>query len=460
MDWLQAALTEVAEQPGGETLESFQQSIDAEWIEEALKATGTATLRKRRLPAEQVVWLVLGMALMRDRPIDEVVSRLELVMPGPWEGRIAKSSVIEARQRLGPKPLKWLFQRCSKQWALDSAAKHAWRGLSLFATDGTTVRVPDSGDNRETFGLASGGDRSDSGYPLARLVAVLAVRSHLVADASIGACGTGEHTLADQCFSVVPDDSLTIVDKNFLAAKYLVGIQRGGSNRHWLIRAKSSTKWTVLQQLGSGDLLVELTVSRPARRQDPSLPRTYVARAICYEFPNSKGPQWLLTSVLDSEAYPAEELVGIYHERWEIELAYDEIKTHLLEREETIRSRTAQGVYQELWGLLLTYNLVRLEMQNIAQEAKVPPTRISFMMAVRFVRDAWFLCSDASPGSIPGKLRKIRKRAADFVLPPRRSHRRYPRAVKIKMSSYPKKRRNPDRHPTSRERAKSDATVQ
>lgn len=444
MSWLGAALVETLEQPGGEQLATFQKSIDPAWIEEALQATGTATLRKRRLPAEQVIWLVLGMALLRDRPIDDVVDKLDLVMPGPGGSvAVAKSSVVEARNRLGQEPLKWLFQRCSKQWALQSAAEHAWRGLSVFATDGTTLRVPDSGSNREHFGLASGGDRGDSGYPLARLSAIVAVRSHLLLDASIGPYLSGEKTLADKCRSALPDHSLMIVDKNYLSAEYLLGLQRAGHNRHWLVRAKSNTKWKVLEPLRDGSLLVEMVVSKHARSKDPSLPKKFMARAVGYRFPDSKSDQWLLTSLLDDQQYPSDEIVALYHERWEIELAYDEIKTHLLEREEAIRSRTKEGVYQELWGILLAFNMVRLEMQNIAKEANVPPTRISFMMATRYIRDEWSWCAIGTPGSIPKKLHNMRKRVARFVLQPRRSERRYPRAVKIKMSKYPKKHRIP-----------------
>jgi hypothetical protein len=461
MNWLRTALVETAEQPGGETLATFQRSIDPEWIEEALRVTGTATLRKRRLPAEQVIWLVLGMALLRDRPIHDVVFKLDLAMPGRWTERIATSSIVEARRRLGPEPLQWLFQRSAKQWALHSAAKAPWRGLSVFAADGTTMRVPDSDDNREAFGLASGGHgRGDSGYPVARLVAVIAVRSHLLADVSIGSYTTPEHTLADKCLPVVPSDSITIVDKNFLAAKYLVGIQRGGENRHWLVRAKSSTTWRVVDELGKGDQLIEMTVTGDARRKDPSLPRKHFARVISYQHPGSKGPQRLLTSLLDSDAYPADELVALYHERWEIELAYDEIKTHLLEREETIRSRTSRGVNQELWGILLAYNLVRLDMQNIAEQANVPPTRISFVMATRYIRDEWSWCAVASPGSIPKKLQRMRANAAMFVLPPRRSTRRYPRAVKITVSKYPKKRRISAKKPGPDELPNSSAAGQ
>lgn len=441
MNWLHEALSETADQPGAETLAGFQASIDPQWIEQALQATGTATLRRRRLPAEQVIWLVLGMALMRDRSITEVVSKLDLVLPGPGgDPMLAPSSVAQARQRLGAEPLKWLFERCSRQWAIDSAARWPWRGLSVFATDGTTLRVADSDDNRAHFGLAKG-PRGDSGYPLVRIAAVVAVRSHLLAAAAFGPYANSEHELADQCLPTIPDDSLTVVDKYFLAAKYLIGIERGGHNRHWLVRAKSNTKWRVLSENGPGDWLVELQVSDAARAKDATLPKTFRARALAYQHPDSKAQQTLLTSLLHANAYPAQELLELYHERWEIELSYDEIKTHLLEREETIRSRTVGGVQQELWAILLAYNLVRLEMQRIAEQAHVQPTRISFVMATRYIRDEWLWCAGASPGSIPLKLRKMRQKVAAFVLPPRRSKRRFPRAVKLKMSNYAKKRR-------------------
>ena len=139
--------------------------------------------------------------------------------------------------------------------------------------------------------------------------------------------------------------------------------------------------------------------------------------------------------------YPAAAIIGLYHERWEIELAYDEIKTHQLDRLETIRSRSVKGVEQELWGILLTFNLVRLEMAKMAEEADVLPSPISFITAMRFIRDEWGWCAVASPGSIPEKLRRMRANVLDFVLSERRRERRFPRAVKIKMSNYAQKRR-------------------
>src|SRR5690242_21419323 len=105
----------------------LQASVDPDWIDEALEATGTATLRRRRLPAEQVIWLVLGMALFRDRRIDEVVAKLDLALPGRRGPTPAPSAVVQARARLGGEPMRWLFERCSEKWAHESAREHAWR---------------------------------------------------------------------------------------------------------------------------------------------------------------------------------------------------------------------------------------------------------------------------------------------------------------------------------------------
>ena len=129
--------------------------------------------------------------------------------------------------------------------------------------------------------------------------------------------------------------------------------------------------------------------------------------------------------------------------RWELELGYDEIKTEMLDREETIRSRTPAGVKQELWGIFLAYNLVRLEMDRIAEDAGVEPTRISFINSLRFICDEWLWCSIASPGAIPKHLRNLRTSLKTFILPKRRTERRYPRVVKIPISKYPAKRRLP-----------------
>jgi len=443
MSFIATALQYTAESSRSESLGVFAKHLDPRWIDEALEATGRASLRRRRLPAEQVVWLVLGMALMRDRPIADVVGRLDLALPGREEAVVlAPSSISEARARLGPEPMAWLFNRCAKQWAHEAARHDHWRGLALYAVDGSTLSVADSKVNREYFGVPNGGDRGDGAYPLLRFASLMAVRSHLLAAAELGPYATSEHALCEELWASVPDDSLALVDRAFLAAKVLLGLQSQGHNRHWLVRAKSNSKWKELDSFGPNDKLVEMQVSRQARTKNTELPKTFIARAIAYRHTRSKGQQWLLTSLVDATAYPADEVVALYHERWEIELGYGEVKTQLLDNQETIRSRTVDGVQQEFWGVLLTYNLIRLEMYRIAQEACVAPSRISFVAAMRYIRDEWAWCAVASPGSIPSKLQRMRQRILGFVLPPRRSERAYPRAVKVKMSSYAKKRTN------------------
>lgn len=180
-------------------------------------------------------------------------------------------------------------------------------------------------------------------------------------------------------------------------------------------------------------------MSRAARRADPTLPATWRARAVTYQRAGHR-PQVLLTSLLDPAQYPTAELIALYHERWELELGYDELKTELLEREETLRSQSPAAVAQELWGVLLAYNLVRLEMARTAATAGVAPTRISFVGALHLIRDEWLWSTYAAPGAIPRHLARLRHALTRLVLPARRSGRQYPRAVKRKMSNYPRKR--------------------
>ena len=183
---------------------------------------------------------------------------------------------------------------------------------------------------------------------------------------------------------------------------------------------------------------MELPVHLNLRRLHPELPEALRVRAIDYQRRGFRR-QTLLTSLLDPALFPAAEIVELYHERWELELGFDEIKTHTLERQETLRSRAPERVRQEIWGLAIGYNLVRLEMERAAALAGIPPIRISYrhaLMAIRsFLASAWL----ASPGVLPQPPRVPCTRSSPCSsLPPRRP-RRFPRAVKIKMSNYPRK---------------------
>jgi Insertion element 4 transposase N-terminal/Transposase DDE domain len=432
---LDSALEAVAAYADGDRLEGLKRHIDPVWIEEALEWSGTVTLRRRRLPAEQVLWLVIGMGLMRAAPIERVVDALELALPDRKRTLVAKSAISQARKRLSDDPLAYLFTVSAAEWSGRSADSHRWRDLALYGMDGTTMRVADTTENRAAFGgQKAGGGRGESGYPQVRVVAMMALRSHVLSAFRFADYATGETTLARGIWNEVPENSLVIVDRNFLVKKDLIHLETSG-NRHWLSRSKVNTKWAISEKLGKDDYLVEWDV------HETGLPSTWTLRAIHYKkkgFPRAT----LLTSLLDPEKYPAKELIALYHERWETELGYDELKTHLLDRQESIRSKTPEGVRQELWGIALAYNLVRVEMEKAAAEAGVPPTRISFVASLAMIRDEfmWLGSPRVTPGAIPASLARLRRQLKRLVLPPRRPERSYPRAVKVKMSNYPRKR--------------------
>lgn len=418
----------------------IRRHIPEEWIEQALQATGTASVRRRRLPAVQVVWMVIGMALFRNRAIVEIVDKLDLALPGR-SPTVAASAVPKARARVGAEPLAWLFSRCGDAWGHASADARRWRGLAMYGLDGSTLRVADSPANAAHFGYPDGGPRGRGAYPATRMVALMALRSHILVSAAFGPYLTSEQELAEHLWPCVPDHSLSIVDKNFFGANILIPLNRGGVDRHWLVRARKNLRWRVVEHFSADDMLVEMEVSSEARARDPGLPKTWTARAIRYQ---RKGfqPELLLTSMVDAVRFPAVEIAALYHERWELELGYDEIKTEMLDHEESLRSKTPDAVTQELWGILLAYNLVRLEMERVADEARVEPSRISFVAAFRLIVDEWLWLAVTSPGAIPSRLRDLRANLKRLILPARRSERSYPRAVKIKLSPYPRNRRS------------------
>lgn len=422
-----------------ESFTRFREHLDPAWIEEALEATGVATIRRRRLPADQVIWLVLGIALLRDRAIDEVVDALEVALPSP-HGVVAKSAIPPARARLGAEPMKWLFERSGAKWAHESAGRHRCRGLALYGIDGTSLRLPDTEKNRNEFGGSISG-KGPSSNPLVRVVVLVSLRSHVIAAADFGPYATSEMHYAAGLIDQIPAQSLTILDKLYLGAALLLKIERPNDRRHWMTIAKSNTKMREIERYADNDCLVEMDVTWDARQIDPSLPKTWRARAVSYQRPGFP-PRTLLTSLLDPNEFAAAELSDLYHERWEIELAYGELKTDMLDAQLTLRSKAPVFVKQELWGILIGFNLVRLEMERVANEARVAPTRISFLVALHLIRDEWIWSAvTRSPGAIPKHLRTLRQQLKRLVLPPRRPERRYPRTIKNDYRAYPRRPR-------------------
>lgn len=422
------------------SFEIFRDSIDPAWITAALEATGTATIRRRKLPAEYVIWLVIGMGLLHDRAITEVVRHLDLVLPTPEGGRgtVSGAAVAQARTRLGPEPLAALFRQTASTWATHAADNDRWHGLAVYGVDGTTVRVADTAENATAFGRPGSRHGDGGGYPQLRLVALMVPRAHLLAGLAMGAYRTSELTLAAELWPLVPPDSITLVDRGVATYPLFQQLHDPATNRHWLTRKKKGLTIRQVETLGPGDALVDLVPSRGTRALHPELPARIRVRAVRYHRPGFR-PQTLLTSLLDPVTSPATELATLYHERWELELGFDEVKTHTLERTEALRSTMPARVRQEVWGLALGYNLVRLAIARAARQAGVPSLRIRYRHALLLIRGFWASAWHAAPGVLPKRLTVLHDELATLVLPARRP-RRYPRAVKIKMSNYPRKR--------------------
>ena len=444
---LSAALTLTGQDNPSRHFETFTQTIDLSLIQQALSATGTASIRNRKLPADRVIFLIIGMALFRNISIQAVCDHLHLTLPHQTlpnqtaqSQSIRSSSLTQARDRLGIEPLKNLFELLTSKFTLEHTKFDTWRGLTIFGMDGSTMCVPDSIENREHFGVPANGNRGESAYPQARLVGLMRLGSHRLTGLNIGKYSQGEVSLAEPLYALIPDQSVLIVDRGFLSWPRFWHHHQGGQQRHWLIRAKSNLRWKVIKELGPGDQLVEIKFTHEARKADPILPATMQARVIAYQIPGFQ-PERLVTSLTDAILFPAVEVVGLYHERWEFELGLDEIKTHTLERVETVRSSTPDRVRQELWGLAITYNVVRQEMARIASVLGVPALRLSYRWCLLLFRNLWSSAWVVASGLIPRHLEQLLVDVENLLLPERRRGRRNPRAVKVKMSGYAKKRR-------------------
>ncbi|WP_175425684.1 IS4 family transposase [Trinickia violacea] len=380
-----------------------------EWIEQAVQASGSASLRRRRLPAQQVVWLVIALALYRHQSISEVVDGLELALPAPDASFVSKSAITQARQRTGAAPLAWLFHESARNWVAQDQAQYLFKGFSLFAMDGTTLRTADSAANRRHFGASAAVHDRVGSYPQLRAVTLTAIPTHLVRDVEFGPYDVNEMISARELMPRVPENSITVFDKGFLSAQLLCSLVAGGENRHFIIPAKSNTRWEVLSG-ESGDQMVRMRVSPQARKACPELPESWQARAVLAVDAGGR-QRVLLTSLSDRQRFKAGDIVSCYERRWQIETSYRELKQSMLGMELTLRSQTVEGVYQEFWGALIAYNLIRLEMAKAALEAGRTPEELSFIRAFHTIQyEMTWAAVTRSYGKLPALLARLRER--------------------------------------------------
>jgi hypothetical protein len=416
-------------------LSTFTQNIPVEWVESALQLCAQATIRRRRLPTDQVLWLVLGMALFRDEPVPEVVRRLNICAQGlATDHLLAKSGITEARKRLGADPVEWLFHKTGRQWGRERYDGDCWEGLQVLAVDGALLRTPDTPQLRAHFGTGNTGTERQTPFPMMRLVALMNVRSHLILEAQLSPYRRSEMRLADSFMQQIPDHSVTLFDKGFWSADLLLGLNSKGENRHWLIPARKGLVSEEVARYGKQDRLLRMKVSPQARKQNSELPAYWEVREISYAV-NGK-TKTVLTS-LPAATYSTKAVAALYQERWEIELGFRDIKSSLQQNAVTLRSKTTELIYQEVWGLLLAYNVIRREASLAAVAFGRSPSEIRFKPACHYIAVQLIVMAAANPVSATGRrLSELRAGVAGLFLDHRPRPSR-PRTVKISKTRYP-----------------------
>lgn len=416
-------------------LDVLAEHIPMEWIEAAATLADQATIRRRRLPSDLVLWLVVGMAFFRGEPIAEVARRLNICSEGlASEVLLANSALSKARQRLGKKPVEWLFQQCANVWGYERYPQDHWHELQVFAVDGALFRTQETPQLRDHFGSGNTSSERQTPYPVLRLVALMNVRSHVLANAAISPYRRGEIPLAAEFVEAIPAQSVTLLDKGFFSADLLLSIQNGATNRHWLIPERKGLVSTEIQRYGNGDRLLQMRVSPQARKKNPALPQHWQVRAVTYEI---QGKEKTVFTSLPCEQFSAEQVATLYHERWEIELGFRDIKSSMQDNALTLRSKTVDLVYQELWGLLLGYNVVRREASQAAVAHQRAPCEISFKFACQFIASHLVVMAAAlSPSHTPRRLKELRGSIGTLFIKkcPRPSR---PRAVKMSKTRFP-----------------------
>lgn len=408
--------------------------LPVEWIEEAVQRTEATSIRHRRLPAEQVVWLMVALAMYRHKSISEVLDDLGLVVPDSQRPFVSKSAAAQARQRLGSDPLKWLFKHSARHWSSQDRRSYIFKGLQLFAMDGTTLRTHDTADNREHFGAQLYSSGAIASYPQVRGVTLTALPTHLVHSAVFGSYGTNEMLYAKQLIADVPNESLTVFDRGFLSAEILCGLTQNGTDRHYIIPAKLNTRWEVIEG-DESDGTVRMRVSPQARAKCTELPEFWEARVITVIDQQGR-KRVLLTSLRERRRYKRSDIAKCYERRWGIETSYRELKQTMLGTALTLRSKTVDGVYQEIWGTLIAYNLIRLEMAKAALEVKCEPTEVSFIRAFHLIQfELHWAAVTRSYGKLPASMKHLRERLVS-LLNDERPDRKYDRAVKAAPNRY------------------------
>jgi Insertion element 4 transposase N-terminal/Transposase DDE domain len=363
-----------------------------ELVDVVLVETGRVERRQRLLPARVVMYYVLAMALFSGSSYEEVMRLLVegLAWESGWERSWevpSKPAIFMARRRLGSEPLELLFGAVAAPLATAATRGAFYRGLRLMSLDGTCLDVPDTAANDAAFGRPGSSRRVGGGaFPQLRLVGLCESGTHAITGAAIGPYTSRERELAGQLLGALGPGMLCLADRGFYSFEFFENARATGAQLLW--RVMSHMLLPRERQLSDGSYLTRVYRSQ----NDQRAKRDGVAvRVVEYQLedpgvPRAERRYRLLSTILDPDAAPAAELANLYSERWEIEGALDELKTHQRGARVVLRSKLPDGVYQEAYGYLCTHYAIRRLMHDAALRSDLDPDRLSFTRSLRAAR--------------------------------------------------------------------------
>ena len=357
-------------------------------VKSVLEATGRSSRRQRELPAHVVVYYVIALALYMQSSYREVLRGLLegiqwLLNPAARIKVTGKSGISQARTRLGVEPVRQLHDQIVCPIATE-ATKGAWyRGWRVVSLDGSTLEVADEDANDAAFGRPVA-QRGKSAFPQIRFVSLVENGTHVLFGSQMADYGTSEMTLAKGVLPWLSQGMLCLADRYFFS--FALWQQARTTESELLWRIRKNLRLACEQRLADGSYLSRIYPSQEDRRRNTN---GVVVRVIDYQLAGVAGAEPIyrvVTTILDPEKAPALELAALYHERWEIETAFDELKTHLRGARIVLRSKRPDLVRQEFYGLLMAHFAIRGLMHEAAIKADEDPDRLSFVHAVRVIR--------------------------------------------------------------------------
>jgi len=421
-------------------LAGLEQVIDWQAVRQVLSQTGRVNPRACKLTHEVTLWVVLAMGIFTNLPIRQVFKRTRFARSG--ETSPGRSSLCHARGRLGVAPVRRLFDQTVHPLATGQTPGAFYRGMRLMGIDGVVLNLPDRPANDTTFGRPSGGHRGEGAFPQLRKVSLVELGTHVEVAFIAKPITTGEQAVLPALLRRVPRDALLLEDRGFFSYEHWkMAISHG---IQLLVRVKNNLILRPSKRLEDGSYLAKIYPKSYDREKDRN---GIVVRVIRYKLddPQRVGhdeEHVLVTSLLDEHLHPAEELIPLYHERWEEELVFDEQKTHQDPRRATkpanLRSETPAGVVQELYALSLAHFVVRALMLRSATSAGLDPDQLSFTGCFQILQCRLPECDASSESTLGQWYQALLWEMSQEHIGPRRN-RINPRVIKQKMSKWKKK---------------------